>query len=276
MPIEPPDNVPGVDDRELAAVVGHLPDLPNIRAEPADRFVQGVRALVEKRAQEEWPNEDEANLAVFVMVDHSRQVGERHGAKPFADPIAKDDPLLGRLFFANHDATRGRVMQLPTDPNSILEWLDDESLGDCPVVTVYRNDKTMVTRRTGTSDTARSDPIRDKKPPATLAELSDALRHFHQTRLLTPACCPKGVWERGSARRYIPGRQPERSIQSDLKVALNFWFHGVVIARAEDSTNIGRIDLGVAEEKRRGRPAYILGDHGIEGHKIFCQPFTWL
>ena len=101
MPNKPPDNVPGVDDQELATVAGLFPELPNIRAEPADRFVQAIRTLVEKRAQQQWPNEDDADLAVFVMVDHPRQVGERHEATPFADPIAKNDPLLGFLFFAN-------------------------------------------------------------------------------------------------------------------------------------------------------------------------------
>ena len=92
----------------------------------------------------------------------------------------KNDPLLGRLFFANRDASGGRVMPLPTDPNAILEWLDDEGLGDCPIVTVYRKSKEMVTRRAGTSNSARSDPIRDHEPSATLPELLEALQHFHR------------------------------------------------------------------------------------------------
>ena len=252
MPNKPPDNVPGVDDQELATVAGLFPELPNIRAEPADRFVQAIRTLVEKRAQQQWPNEDDADLAVFVMVDHPRQVGERHEATPFADPIAKNDPLLGFLFFANRDASGGRVMPLPTDPNAILEWLDDEGLGDCPIVTVYRKSKEMVARRAGTINSARSDPIRDQEPTATLPELLKALQHFHQMRLLTPMCCAGGVWEPNRAHRYVPGPQPERSIQSDLELALNFWFHGVVRAESEDKTNIGRIDVRLLKKSDEG------------------------
>ena len=256
MPAEVPNDIPGVEDKQLAAVAGLLPELPNIRAEPADRFAQAVRTLVESRARREWPNEGEADLAVFVMVDHPRQVGERHGARPFADPLAKDDPLLGHLFFANRDASAGRFMSIPTDPNAILEWVADHDLGDRPIVIVYRTSKQMVTRRAGIDDPARHDPIRDQEPSATLPELMEALDHFHRTGLLTPMCCPDGVWEPGRAARYVPGPHPEGSIQSALEVALNFWFRGVVKAEHEDNTNIGRIDVRLLKKSKDGSLAY--------------------
>ena len=242
MPTESSDNIPGVDDRQLALVAESFLRIPNIRAEPADRFAQAVRTLVEKRAQANWPNEGESDLAVFVMVDRPRQIGERHGAKPFVDPRAKDDPLLGRLFFANGDASAGRSMPIPTEPDAVLEWLDDSGLGNSPIVTAYRESKEMFTRRSGTWDVARIDSIRDREPSATLSELMKALDHFHQ-RLLTPTSCPEGVWERGRAHEYVPGPKPEKSIQSALELALNFWFRGIVKAESEDNTNIGRIDV---------------------------------
>ena len=256
MPSEVPNNIPGVEDEQLAAVAGLFPDLPNLRAEPADRFAQAVRTLVENRARRDWPNEGEADLAVFVMVDHPRRVGERHGARPFADPLAKDDPLLGHLFFANRDASAGRFMSIPTDPNAIIEWLADHDLGECPIVAIYRTSKRMVTRRAGINDPARHDPIRDREPSATLPELMDALDYFHRTQLLTPMCCPAGVWEPGYAGRYVPGPQPERSIQSTLEVALNFWFRGVVKAEHEDDTGIGRIDVRLLKRSEDGSLAY--------------------
>ena len=169
MPAEVSDNIPGVDTEQLAAVASLLPKLPNTRAEPADRFAQAVRTLVEKRAQNAWPNEGDADLAVFVMVDHPRQAGQKHGARPFLDPLAQGDPVLGHLFFANGDASRGHVMPIPTEANAILDWIDDHGLGGCPIVTVYRNSKQMVTRRAGTNDLARDDPIRDEEPTATLS-----------------------------------------------------------------------------------------------------------
>ena len=256
MPPEVPGNVPGVDDDQIADVAGLFPTLPNIRAEPADRFAQAVRSLVEMRARNEWPNEEEADVAVFVMVDHPRRVGERHGAQPFADPIAKEDPLLGRIFFANRDASSGRSMTIPIDANAILDWLENHELTSCPMVSVYRKSKTMVTRSSGTRGLARSDPIRDREPVATLSELLEALEYFHMHRLLTPTCCPDGVWEPGHAHQYIPGRRPERSIQKNLEFALNFWFHGVLKAEHEDRTNIGRIDVRLLKKSAKGPLTY--------------------
>lgn len=243
MPTEVPGSVPGTDDKQLARVACRLPELPDIGAEPADRFAQAVRTLVEKRARNEWPNEGDADVAVFVMVDYPRQIGERHGAVPFADPASKEDPILGRLFFANRDASFGRSMPIPIDPNAIIEWIDEKGLGDSPIVTVYRKSMEIVTRRSGNADSAKTDQIRDQEPPATLPELVDALTHFHKERLLTPVNCPKGVWEKERAHQYIPGSAPEKSIQADLELALNSWFRGVLRAKSEDSTNIGRIDI---------------------------------
>ncbi len=243
MPANPSDSVPGVDDQQLATVAELLPELPNIRAESADRFAQAVRTLVEKRAQKNWPNEGEADLAVFVMVDHPRLIGEKYGANPFVDPIAKGDPLLGRMFFSNRDASAGRFMPIPTEGGAMLEWLDDNELGNCPIVIAYRGSKVMVTRRTGVHSAARNDPIRDQKPSATLPELIKALKHFHREKLLTPAFCPVGVWERDRSHQYVPGPTPEKSIQPYLELALNFWFHGIVKAESEDKTSIGRIDV---------------------------------
>lgn len=106
------------------------------------------------------------------------------------------------------------------------------------------------------NDLARHDPIRDREPSATLPELMDALAHFHQTQLFAPTCCPDGVWEPGCADRYVPGPQPERSIQSTLMVALAFWFRGVVRAEPEDKTSIGRIDIRLLRKNEDGSLGY--------------------
>ena len=253
MPAEVHDNIPGVDTEQLASVASLLPELPNIRAQAADRFAQAVRALVEKRARNAWPNEGAADLAVFVMVDRPRRVGQQHRARPFLDPAAQGEPVLGRLFFANGDATRGHVMSLPTEPNAILDWIDDHDLGRFPLVIAYRNSKQMVTRRAGTSDFARDDPIRDAEPTATLCELSKALSHFHRKWLIAPRRCPSGVWEPRCAGRYIPGPRPERSIQYPLEVALDSWFQGILRTGGEETTTLGRIDL-LLLKRREGEP----------------------
>ena len=256
MAAEGSGEIPGVEDEELATVAGLVPTLPNVRAERADRFAQAVRTLVEKRAQEGWPNEAAADVAVFVLVDYPRKVGETHDGKPFADPTAQGTPLLGYMFFSSADATHGQFIPIPTEASAILEWLEDHGLGGFPMVAVYRDAKEMVTRRRGIQNSARRDAIRDQEPSATVQEVMEALRHYHRSRVIAPLSCPDGVWKPGSAHRYIPGPRPEKSIQSDLEVALNFWFRGVVRAAGEDTTNIGRIDVRLLKKEANGRLAY--------------------
>lgn len=251
--------ISGVADEELATVAGLMPALPNIRVSRADRFSQAIRMLVEKRAQDDWPLEGEADVAVFVLVDYPRKVGETHRGKPFADPMAQGTPLLGRLFFASADASHGHYIPVPREPAVVLEWLEDQGLAACPTVIVYRNAKQMVTRKFGIRDWARSDAIRDQEPLATLQELKDALEHYHRSRVVSPLGCPDGVWKEHCADRYIPGEQPEKSIQKDLQIALNFWFRGIVKAESEDSTNIGRIDVRLLKRQaNRGLGYWII------------------
>ena len=256
MPVEESGEITGIEDEELAAVASLVPVLPNVRAARADRFAQAVRTMVEKRAQEGWPNEATDDVAVFVLVDYPRKVGEMHGGQPFADPSAQGTLLLGYMFFSSVDATHGQFIPIPTEANAILEWLDDHGLGGRPMVAVYRNAKMMVTRRLGIHNSAQTDAIRDHEPSATVQELTEALGHYHRSRVVTPTGCPDGVWKPGYAHRYIPGESPEKSIQSDLAVALNFWFRGVVWAEKEDSTNIGRIDVRLLKKGANGGLAY--------------------
>lgn len=246
MPHNSLGQISGVDDQTLASVIGYLPSLPNLQADESARFAQAVRSIVEGRAQNGWLDEDDhQDEAVFVMVDHPRAVGQKLGAnEPFADLVATNEPLLGRIFFGSLDASRGRFMSLPVkNSNSILEWLCDNNLSDCPIVIVYRTKKVMATRPSGANDAARLDPIRDTPPTATINELLDALNYFHIHHLLTPSCGASGVWESKRANSYVPGPQPEKSIQANLALALNHWFHGIVKAETEDSTSIGRIDV---------------------------------
>lgn len=251
---ESPFQIPGVEDEDLATVARRVPELPNTRAAGADRFAQSVRTLVERRAQANWPDEGPEDLAVFVLVDYPRRVGEAHGGTPFADLMAQGTPLLGRVFFSNADASRGQWVAMPAPANAMPDWLEDEGLGNCPVVTVYRGTKEMAIRRDGVGDSATYDAIRDTEPTASLAELNAALGLFHKRRVLTPAC--PGVWEDGRAAQYVPGPQPERSIQADLEIALNFWFRGVVRAECEDSTDIGRIDVRLLKKSAELGLAY--------------------
>ena len=243
MPHDSSSPVAGTDDQLLKSAVGELPALPNIRADDADRFAQGVRALVEGRAQRNWPREnDSEDVAVFIFVDRPRETGDQFEAMPIMDPVATDEKLLGRLFFMNRDASRGRYIDLPTEPARIGDWISDNHLSNRPVIIIYRKSLQMVTRRTGIEDYAHYDRIRDIKPNATVENLVEALESFHNHQL-TPVSCAKGIWEAGRAAEYVPGSAPEKAVQKSLCISLSSWFHGLVRVKSEDSTSIGRIDV---------------------------------
>lgn len=256
MESDDPIEIQNDSDEELAAVTSLLPSLPDVRAAPTDRFSHAVRLLIEKRAQAGWPNEGNSDLAVFVLADYPREIGEKFGGVPFADPTAQCTPLLGRVFLSSLDASHGQFIQLPTEEHEILEWLEDNGLGDRTIITVYRKAKELIVRPTGTAGAANQEYIRDQKPKATIEELDEALQHYHKRQVLTPVGCPEGVWEPKSAQKYVPGPQPEKSIQFDLTRILNSWFRDVVWAEYEDQTNIGRIDVRLLERGATGGLRY--------------------
>ena len=243
MPRDSSPPVAGADDQLLKAAASELPALPNARADDADRFAQGVRALVEGRAQKNWPNEgDRDDVAVFILVDRPRETGDRFSAIPIMDPVATDERLLGRLFFMNRDASRGRYIDLPTEPAEVGDWISDKNLGNQPVIVIYRKSLKMATRRSGIEGHAYYDRIRSTKPKATIEDLMEALEFFH-SKQLTPASCADGIWEADRAAKYVPGTNPEKVIQKSLCTVLSSWFHGVVRVESEDSISIGRIDV---------------------------------
>lgn len=237
--------VEGVSDQDLAKATAALLRIPDLRADDPDRFAQAIRALVERRAQAGWPGEAaESDVAAFVMVARPREFQARFASSPMVDPASTTQPLLGRVSLLTRDGAHGQHFPMPCEHNALLDWLSDEGLGDAPLIMAYRSSSTMPVRNRGIEGgVTREDPIRDVAPAATLAELQDALAHFRVTQLLTPAFCERGVWEHKRAAAYVPGAQPERSIQTGLGRALNSWFHGTVRAEFEESSNIGRIDV---------------------------------
>ena len=255
MPHDSSSPVAGTDDQLLKSAVGELPALPNIRADDADRFAQGVRTLVERRAQKNWPKENDSdNVAVFILVDRPRETGDQFDATPVMDPVATDERILGRLFFMNRDGSKGRYIDLPTEPARIGDWISDNDLVSRPVIIVYRSSLLMVTRRAGIEDHAYYDPIRDIKPKATMGDLIEALEFFH-TRQLTPSNCASGIWETDRAAEYVPGQAPEKAVQESLCLVLSSWFRGVVRVESEDSISIGRIDVRLLKSSSKKEKA---------------------
>ena len=234
-----------VVDSELMRSVSALPRIPNLRAEDPDRFAQAVRRLLERRAQRGWPGEvAEHEVGAFVLVPRPRQLRGHLGSTPIIDPDATTEPVLGRVLLLTRDAGAGEVLRMPCHPNELDDWLEREGLGCAPLVRAYRRTSTMTFRRRGAaSHRSRSDTIRERPPAANRTELREALEHFHKASLRSPRYCVRGVWQRKLSEYYVPGERPEKAIQEGLTVALNSWFHGVVKAETEDSTEVGRIDV---------------------------------
>ncbi len=237
-------NIPGVSEEELGGAVASLvTSAPATELDDADRFCVAVRSLVETRAKGGWSGEGAEDVAAFVLVPYPRQVGDKLGATPISNPVATNDPLLGRLLLLNRDASTGRVMSLPVAADALLEWLEDQGLGMCPVVMVYKNSSVIINRRTGAQGDSSSDLLRQGIVSVTSEEVLKALDLSHKNLLVTPTACPPGVWEPKRSAEYVPGPQAEKTIQKQLQVVLTSWFQGAIKAEIEDTTTIGRIDI---------------------------------
>jgi len=236
--------VPGVGEEELQfAAISLITTTPATDLEDADRFCVAVRALVETRAEADWSGESDDDVAVFVHVQYPRSVGEKLGAQPISNPTATSEPLLGRICFLNRDASNGRIMSLPVEPDAIPDWLEDNGFVGVPVVMVYRGTRKIINLRAGIKGDSALDTLRNQKTATTTEQINEALTHLHQVYLQTPSVCPNGVWENRRAEQYIPGPQPEKAIQRQLQTVFSAWFHGVVKVEVEDSIPVGRIDI---------------------------------
>lgn len=233
-----------VEDEDLKQVTRTLVTQPEVDASDTDRFFGQVQALVEDRARRAWPSEGSDTIAVFIRAQYPREAAAGlAGTKPSADMIGTDEPLLGRIFILDRNASQGWSAPLPhTDPGEIVQWLAD-SFGNCQAIILYRQTLLLVDRAKGAAKGAtRQEAIRAVLPAASKPSLFDALDLF-QREVLTPKVCPEGVWKPRHANRYYAGATPETSIQGRLKTFLNGWFRGLLRAEVEDSTEIGRIDI---------------------------------
>jgi hypothetical protein len=241
----PADNSTNVNDADLASVTRDLISAPDLRANRADRFFSQVQVIVEGRAQNGWDNEGSLELSVFIQATYPRAAATPLGGAAVADLDATGEPILGRVFFLNQDASQGFYIPIPREaPGELLQWLATQSFGQEPIVMVYRKTNLLIERAHGAAaEATRRQVIRDRPPAATAEQLLQGLALFHQHELITPTICPHGVWLKGATNRYYVGEQPERSIQLHLRTFLNGWFRRAVRAECEDTTRAGRIDV---------------------------------
>ncbi|TPK96544.1 MULTISPECIES: hypothetical protein [unclassified Mesorhizobium] len=237
-----------VSDAELASVTQTLVFQPDVSADDRDRFFGQVQALVEDRARREWPGEDGSGISIFVRADYPRQAASAlAGTKPSADMVGTDEPLMGRLFLLDRNASQGWSGDLPfADSGELIEWLTTLPFGSSQVILVYRSTSLMIERANGAQGgMTRKESIRAKLPPVTREGLLEALNHFHMHSVLTPQNCPDGLWRVGHAEAYHTGPTPEVSLQAQLRTFLTAWFRGQLHVDRETTTEIGRIDIAL-------------------------------
>jgi hypothetical protein len=248
MPDDSNASVDDISDAELASVTRSIVSQPDPDADDRERFFNEVQALLESRARRNWPGEGSAGISILIRADYPRQAAASlPGAKPSADMIGTDEPLMGRIFLLDRNASQGWSADLPlTDPGEIVEWLSTLPFADSQAIIVYRTTALLIERANGAlGGTTRQQRIRDREPEVTLNGLLEALDFFHSANLITPQNCPRGVWKVGHAASYHPGRKPEDSLQSELRTSLNAWFRGRLRVEREITTEIGRIDIGL-------------------------------
>lgn len=254
---EPNDLIPGVEDRELIGAMRSLASVPPSSLPDEGRFAREVHRIAEARCQSGWRGEDESDVAVFLLSRYPREDGGRFGATPVSDLIASGRPVLGKLFFLNKDASSGRGVNLPVEPDCMVDWLIDEGFGEQPSIFIYRQKGLMLVRGDGAkSELTQREIIRDAPPVANLEQIRNALRHLHSNYLLTPSACPKGVWEERRAAQYVPGPLPEKAIQREVGTNLSSWFQGLLRTEWEAAISIGRIDVRLLQLGEDGRWCY--------------------
>lgn len=248
MPDEVTGQIADVLDADLASVTQTLVSQPDVNADDRDRFFGQVQAIVEDRARREWPGEGGGGISIFVRADYPRQAATAlAGTKPSADMIGTDEPLMGRLFLLDRNASQGWSGDLPfTDSGEIIEWLSTMPFGSSQVILVYRSTSLMIERANGAQGgMTRKESIRTELPPVTREGLFEALNHFHMSNVLTPQNCPDGLWRAGHADAYHVGPTPEISLQAQLRTFLTAWFRGQLHVDRETTTEIGRIDIAL-------------------------------
>jgi len=124
---EPPR---GVKDADLSNTTRTLLNSPDVLASRVDRFFGQVQAIAELRAQSGWRNEGDQRLAIFVQCPYPRPAAASLNGTPVADLDATGEPILGRLFLMNPDASQGFFVSLPNEnPGEVLLWLSQQSFG---------------------------------------------------------------------------------------------------------------------------------------------------
>ena len=248
MPVDSDGRIVGVSDDELAAVTRTLVLQPDIGADDRERFFGQVQALVEDRARRDWPGEGDNGISIFVRADYPRQAASAlANTKPSADMIGTDEPLMGRVFLLDRNASQGWSGALPfSDAGEIIEWLATMPFGSNQLILVYRGTSLMIERANGaTGGMTRRETIRSELPAVTREGLFEALDHFHMNNVLTPQNAPDGLWRPGHASDYHAGPTPEVSLQGQLRTFLTGWFRGQLHVDRETTTEIGRIDIAL-------------------------------
>ena len=238
----------GWDPAELEST---LHDASNAGAdhdiEPHRRFVRGVAALVWKREALVTDDEDQKDLAVFLLHPDGEQQSDlpRH---PMLD--AGLTAIAGKVWYVNAAVVSGRASDLTaTEDDAVFRFItDDLGLGDVPAVIVDPRLPQIAVRfyPAGLSDPNNREEVRLTTTDVNIAELSRIIERVYTQCLVTPDAQPEGnrIWNDGSKHR--PKRNAEHRIQASLKPAFAAVFPTCRVYD-EFAGTMGRADLHIEE-----------------------------
>lgn len=254
------EDMPDLDEEAIVAAVGSYQSLLPTSIDDVDRFMAEVHRITEARAQLGWDGEEQASTAsVFLMFPYPREAKQKIRELGFT-PINVTDlrpsgtAIFGRVFILDAAASNGCYVPLPVDPGDISEWIKEIGFDRQPVAIAWRGTRVLTQRPNGIDDTCRQVTIRDAIPVASIENLLEALKAFHETTLETPGKC-QGVWT--DAANYLPGEAPEKAIQYSMRIALATALSlAGVRAEEEDKCRVGRIDIRLLAPAAEGPLCY--------------------
>jgi hypothetical protein len=250
----------GVTREDLAAVVASSFGMyPELEAPEVRIAVETLaKALAARMRHAGWTS-DPKLLAVFLITDRARELGNKIAAtrEPIIDNGSK--PFGGRLWVASNNFTSGYWLPFRGgDDAAVFGEVEMMGFGDHPAI-VFDPSATDLELRyypRGLSDMDRVHRFVIAQYNFTLESLDKVLKRFHEYNIITPDAVlgEQDPWKKAS--HYFPRPNTESFLQGWLKSVLSVAFLDHII-RFEVRGNEGRCDLLVVSPHKSQANAWL-------------------
>ncbi|RLL51727.1 hypothetical protein D8Y20_08550 [Mariprofundus sp. EBB-1] len=239
----------GINKEILQDVVGasDLLELPSSNATAPSLLPIEIAHYIRNYMENHSVNSGAPDCCAFVNIDQLRKTASNlDTSKHISFNIDYNIDIQGKIFLTT--PSLGAAYSINTAITSIGDidhYIHENNLEDSPTVIVSLSQNKIHWYPDGIEDDSSLKQYEIHYVQyATEAEIDIALKHFHETQVLTPSCS-KGIWSK--PEKYIPGENLEQTIQELLKVALSFYFDKSLVAK-EGSSQVGRYDLLIEQK----------------------------